>query len=499
MALFLLVFLCGGPSGFAQPKDISELDRYFEQARQDWQVPGLAVAIVQDGEIVLSKGYGVREKGKDAPVDGQTLFAMASTTKATVAAAMATLVDAGLVDWDDPVVQHLPEFRLSVPYVTQTARIRDLFTHNLGLGNADFLWIHGEFSDQEILERMAQMDLSYPFRGGYTYQNIMYLVAGMVIERVSGLEWAEFMKQRLYAPIGLQRTFPLRQQVLEQENRTRPHHTVDGEIVPIEDMVADEIAPAGASWSCVDDMARWMLFLLDTARVGGRQILQPGTWSELFKPQVIIPKSDFYPTHRLTRPTWTTYGLGWFQHEYRGETVQFHTGSLNGTVAICGLLPAKNLGVYVFGNLDHAEVRHAIMYQVFDLLGFRRSDRDWSADCQALYGDLQQASSERQTRMENNRVANTSPSLPLADYTGTYAHPVWGHIQVKLAPSGDHLLGQVGKITYADLNHWHYDTFRADHHTAGYGPVSVQFFLDPRGEVAALQWGGDRYRFRKTK
>lgn len=485
--------------GESQTQPIDKLDQYIEQARRQWEVPGLAVAVVKDGNILLSKGYGVRAQGSEAPVNGQTLFAMASTTKATVAAAMGTLVDAGMVDWDDPVVEHLPEFRLSVPYLTQTVRIRDLFTHNIGLGNADYLWIHGEFDGDEIMERIALAPMAYAYRGGYTYQNIMYLAAGKVIERVSGMPWAEFMQQRLYDPLGLQRTFPTRKEVLEQENIARPHHYVDGELMRIEDMIADDIAPAGASWSCTDDMARWMLFLLDSARIEGRPILKPTTWQELFTPQIIIPKEDFYPTHRLTQPTWTTYGLGWFQHDYQGRAVQFHTGSLNGTIAICGLIPEEKLGVYVFGNLDHAEVRHAIMYKVFDLWGPQEEGRDWSTEFKQLYAQLDQQAEQRRQVRAAKRVSDTQPSLSLTAYTGTYVHPMWGQVEISVSPSGKTLMAKLGRISYAELTHWHFDTFQVRYQAAGSGEGMLQFELNMQGEVEALELNGPAYRFTKTK
>jgi len=494
LSLLLLPFF-----GESQTSFVDELDQYIEQARQQWEVPGLSVAVVKDGGIVLSKGYGVRAIGSDEKVDGQTLFAMASTTKATVAAAMGTLVDAGLVNWDDPVVEHLPEFRLSVPYLTQTVRIRDLLTHNIGLGNADYLWLHGEFDEDDILERIALAPIAYAYRGGYTYQNIMYLVAGKVIEQVSGMPWADFMRQRLYDPLGLNRTFATRRAVLGEENLARPHHYVDDELMRIEDMIADDIAPAGASWSCTDDMARWMLFLLDSARVEGRSILSPPTWQELFTPQVIIPQEEFYPTRQLTQPTWTTYGLGWFQHDYQGRAVQFHTGSLNGTVAICGLIPKEKLGVYVFGNLDHAEVRHAIMYKVFDLWGPQGEGRDWSSEFKQLYEKLNQENQAKRVEQARNRVPNTSPSLPLADYTGTYVHPMWGQIEVSLSPSGETLIAKLGRISYANLSHWHFDIFQAHYQTAGFGQAMMQFALNMDGQVESLELNSPAYRFVKRK
>ncbi|NRB63893.1 MAG: serine hydrolase [Saprospiraceae bacterium] len=485
--------------GISQSSDIAQLDSYIDQARKDWNVPGLSIAIVQDGKVLLSKGYGQSRVDGGDPVGDHTLFAMASTTKAMVAVGMGTLVDAGLVDWDDLVIDHLPTFKLSVPYITHTLRVRDLFTHNSGMGNADHLWVNGEFFADEILERFSKLSFSYPYRGGYTYQNIMYLVAGKVIEKVSGLSWPEFMQQRIYEPLGLDNTYPTYRYIQGLTNRAYPHHFVYGQVTTIEDMIADPIAPAGASWSCAHDMGRWMTFLLDTARLDGQQWLRTETWKEIFKPQVLVPESGFYPTSKLTQPNWMSYGLGWFQHDYRGEMVQFHTGSLNGTIAICGLLPKKNIGVYVFGNLDHAEVRHAIMYQVFDVLGFGDPVRDWSKDLKSLYENIAEEARQRVTDFEQNRQINTQPSLDLDAYTGTYTHPVWGTVSIVENLSSGQLTAQVGEITYMDLQHWHYDVFRGTYRTAGFGNQLIQFHLNQEGQVNGLDIGNALYHFRKNK
>lgn len=456
--VFLLLWFGTLSFGYGQTQDeiIQKLDAYIEQSRQQWEVPGLSVAVVKGGEVILSKGYGVKSLDGARAVDENTIFSIGSTTKAMVAAAMGILVDAGKVSWDDKVIKHLPEFQLYDSYATRELRVKDLFTHNAGLGNADFLWYYNDIESQDILHRMRLAPPAYPFRGGYTYQNIMYLAAGELIAKVSGKTWADFMQENLFTPLGMNNTYPTLIASQRQKNRSIPHHRINNKITPIEDCSADPIAPAGAIWSSVRDMAKWMQFLLDSAKVGSQRILEIETYQELFKPQIIIPKEQFYPTTALTQPTWTTYGFGWFQHDYEGYTLQFHTGSLPGTVAIIGLVPDMDLGVYMLGNLDHAEVRHAILYQVID--AFRgEPQRDWSTDLKELYDGIAYKQEMQKKEVARSRQLETTTSKPLEEYAGIYFDPFWGEVEVVY--TNDQLQLKISNQLQANLSHWHFDTF----------------------------------------
>lgn len=471
---------------------ITQIDQYIEQARKQWKVPGLAVAIVKDGKVILSKGYGQLKIGEDEAANAHSIFGIASTTKAMTAAAMGMLVDEGKINWEDRVVDHLPAFQLSDPYISQNLRIKDLFTHNSGIGNADFLWVYNDLSEEEILHKMRLAPVSYPFRGGYTYQNIMYLAAGKVIEKVSGMSWATFLQDRIFTPLKMERTFPYLSVAENQENRFEPHHLIDGKVVPIENTNADAIGPAGSVWSCVNDMAKWMQFLLDGGVVGGKQLLSRETHAELFTPQIIIPREQFYPTSKLTNPRWTTYALGWFQHDYQGKFVSFHTGSLAGDIAIHGLMPDENLGVYFLGNLDHAEVRHAIMYKTFDIFGNTGTDRDWSTEIFELYNKRDQSYERQRTKVFYNRISNTQPSKPIDQYAGKYEHPFRGELIVKL--ENDQLILYPTTQQVITLKHFHFDTFLGTYKRAWVRPTYIEFHLDWNAKVDELKWGSTRYK-----
>ena len=471
--------------GFGQ-SNVEILDKYVEASRQQWQVPGLSIVVVQDGKVLLSKGYGVRELGKSEPVTSETLFGAMSTTKAMTVAALAILVDEGKLNWDDKVIKHLPGFRLGDPYVTNELRVRDLLTHNAGLGNADFLWAWTpELPSAEILNRMQFANPEYSLRSSFLYQNIMYLVAGQVLEKVSGMSWERFISERLFAPLGMKNTFPNLALSSSYSNRSRAHFEIKGKIQMIPETAADSVAPAGAVWSTADDIAKWVNFLLG----GGKELLKPATLNELFKPQVIVPPGGFYPTRAITKPHWMTYGLGWFQHDYRGEMVNFHTGSLAGRTAIVGLLRDKKLGVYIFGNLDHAEARHALMYKVFDLFAFNDNSRDWSAEFKTLYDKIKADGAKREAETKAKRMPDTKPGLPLSAYAGRYSSPFYGTIEITLADGK--LKAVFSPDLSAELGHWQFDTFMATWNKSWWDESLVAFQLSPvAGEVESLNIDG---------
>jgi CubicO group peptidase (beta-lactamase class C family) len=474
----------------AQQAPLADFDAYVTKAIPRWQTPGLAVAVVKDGKVVFMKGYGVRELGKPRAVDEHTLFAIGSTTKAMTAALVGMLVDEKKLDWDDPVVKHLPWFQLKDPYLTREITVRDLLTHRAGLGNADYLWYGTTLEPREILQRVRLLEPAYSLRSSFIYQNVMYAAAGAVVEVVSGKSWDQMIRTRIFEPLGMTESITTAATLAQQPNVARPHDIIDGKMRAIENASVDGVAPAGSVWSSVNDMSKWMQMLLDGGKAGTRVILKPETVDELFKPQAMVTRDGFYPTARLTKPKWTTYGLGWFQQDYRGRAIDFHTGSIDGMVAIHGLLRSDRVGVYVLANRDHVELRHALMFNVFDRF-IGGSDRDWSEDLLKLYTDLQAQATEARRKEESQRVTGTSPTLALTRYAGTYSDPLYGDLVVTL--DGDHLSARYGTAFVGPLEHWHYDTFRAKWNAAWRGTALVTFVLDEKGQPTTLQAMGTRF------
>ncbi|MEO5858282.1 MAG: serine hydrolase [Pyrinomonadaceae bacterium] len=479
--LLILLNLLLASAAIAQTvrqSDIDAFDKYAEAARQQWSVPGMSIAIVKDGKVVLAKGYGIRELGKSGAVNAETLFGAMSTTKAMTAVAMGMLVDEGKVSWNDKVLKHLPDFRVADPYVTNELRVRDLFTHNAGLGNADFLWAWTpELSSDDIARRMQYAPQAYSLRSGFIYQNIMYLVAGKVIEKASGISWEKFMSDRVFGPLGMKNTFANLSLSNGYHNRSKAHYQIEKKVEVIPEMAADPIAAAGAVWSTADDIAKWVNFNLGNTTVNGKELLKPATLAEIMRPQTIVPTAEFYPTARLTKPHWMTYGFGWFQQDYRGEMVNMHTGSLAGRTAIVGLIPDKKFGIYIFGNIDHAEVRHALMLKAFDMFVFGDNTRDWSTEAKALYDGLAADGEKQLAAVKAMRVQNTTTTLPLEAYAGKYSDPFYGSIDVTI--SNGKLDLQVSKDAAGTLDHWQHDTFQVVWKKRWWGEDFTAFQIDP--------------------
>jgi CubicO group peptidase (beta-lactamase class C family) len=465
-------------------------DNYIQKSLPTWKTPGLSVVVVKDGKVVLKKAFGVKNNINKEPYTTATLSTCASTTKAMTALCMGILVDEGKVKWTDKVVDILPDFRLSNPNTTAEITVKDLFTHNAGLGNADLLWVLG-YSQAEILHRMQFIPMAYSLRSSFIYQNVMYIVAGEVIKKVSGKSWSEFITERIFTPLNMTNTYADYSKIPANASKTSPHYKdkdLGDSIKAISYLDGDIVGPAGGVWSCVDDMSKWLQFLQDSTKVNGKPTLKAETFAELFKPQSFVTASEFYPTARITKPHWTTYGLGWFQQDYRGKMVQFHTGSLDGLVAINGTIPEERISIYIFGNLDHTEIRHALMFKAFDLWSFQDDTKDWSNDFFKLYKGIIDNARKRESEQLAKRVLNTHPSQPLATYIGKYESELYGTAEVTL--KNDALIvTQPNNISFT-LEHWNFDTFLGMSNNWWWGKSGVQFSLDAEGKSAGFSLDG---------
>lgn len=477
LALSLSLATLAAAAAPVEPPELAGFGAYAAKAMADWQAPGLAVAVVKDGQLVFERGFGVRTLGTSEPVAATTRFAIGSTTKAMTATALLLLEKEGKVALDEPVVRYLPELRFKDPYATRELRVRDLLTHRGGLPNTDWLWYEQDESTPELLKRLQWVEPASSMRTHFLYQNVMYGAAGEVVARVSGQPWADFVRSRLFGPVGMKDSIPLARLVEGQPDVASPHAEHAGQVEVIRNASVDGVAAAGSVWSSAHDMARWITYLLDPKNAE--------TLAPLFEPQMIIERDEFYPTAELTRPHWTTYGLGWFQQDYAGQKLDFHTGSIDGMVAIVGLVREKNLGVVVLSNLDGSQLRHALMLSVFDrYLG--RPRRDWSSDLRALYAGRRKQQDEAEAKRVAARHSGTRPSLDLARYAGRYVDPRATAADVVLEDGALRLRFGRGA---ARLEHWHYDTFRAVWDASWRDPDFVTFRLDEAGDAARLEMG----------
>jgi CubicO group peptidase (beta-lactamase class C family) len=482
------VFILFATSAQKKTDPAKIFDAYVAASMPQWKVPGLSVAVVKNGQVILTKGYGVAEIGKPEPFTASTVAICASTTKAMTAVCMGMLVDERRVHWNDKVSDVYPALKLKDAQATAQITIRDLLTHNAGLGNGDLLRIN-RYSNDSIIYRMRFMEPAYSLRSSFIYQNLMYIVAGEVIHHLTGKSWEDFITERLFRPLGMRHTYALSSHIAPAEKRMALHYLSPDSVVQGIDYEQYGASAAGSVWSNAEDMSKWMLFLLDSTKTAGKPLLKPQTYTELFKPQVM---GQTYPTAALVKHHWDTYGLGWFQHDYKGRILQYHTGSLPGATAIIGLVPEENFGVYVFGNLDHAELRHALMYKAIDLFCFNDNSRDYSKEFFTLYSGINASNKAQQAKTDSSRMLNTHPTLALKEYAGIYENELYGTATVNLKNDTLHLKMR-GERQFI-LDHWHYDTFKGKANDSWVRPIMTQFSLNPVGKIEQFSMAGSVYK-----
>ena len=469
-----------------------KLNAMIEEGMKEWQIPGLSAVVVKNGKVVFKKTYGVKDIETKEPVDDNTLFSMASTTKALIALSLGILVDQNKISWEDEVIDHLPSFKLSDPYITANARVIDLLTHNLGIENTDLLWVINNLSTAETINKFKYAKITYPLRGGFTYQNIMYAVAGELIEALSGQHWTVFVENEILKPLEMTRTQTKSIDIIKAGNYTTPHfNDLDDGIVKVDYTFSDQIGAAGMVWSTTNDVSNYLTFLVNDGIFKGDTIIQPATFQYLFKPHSILKENDVYPTNKLTKPKWNTYGLGWFQQDYRGNKLDFHTGSLSGLIAITGIIHDKDMAVYVFANLDHAELRHAIMYKAIDLFAFDDDSRDWHKEVFDLYAGLKNESSKALRKRNEERVVGTSITLDLDQYSGVYKNEMLGEAVVSVVDGQLHI--DFNNFSFYKTEHWHYNTFITNLDLKLLERVLINFNLNNIGKINALDYLGKKF------
>jgi len=484
----------------AQQRPLTGLDAYITQGMKDWRVPGLAIVVVQGDSVLFMKGYGVRELGKPDPVTVHTRFGNMSTTKAFTALLVAMLADSGKLALDDPVQEHEPAVQFADPYVTREITVRDLLTHRVGFGDPDYLWGTSGLDFATIAHRLRFVPTQTSFRSRFQYNNVTYALAGDVAARVAGTTWQALLHAKILGPLGMTETVADAAELKAAgiTDVTSPHGIVRDtvRVLPAALDGIDDIAPAGSILSTATDMAKWLRFLLDSGRVAGRRLVSPRNFAELFRPQQTVQR-PFYPTATLTNLHYQAYGLGWILQDYRGEFTAIHTGSIEGRSAIVGLIPSRRAGVAVFTNLDHSELRHALMYTVFDrFIGPSTPAHDWSAEMRVLYRRLADSSRAAQQAEESKRIANTHPTLPLDHYAGTYADSLFGTATVGL---NDGKLTLQAGTAKGQLEHWQYDVFRVTWPDPFWDASYIAFVIDPDGAVGELRVVDSEQTYRRVK
>ena len=485
-SLLALVILLGAAPARAQPAPLAGLDAYVERAMREWEVPGLALAVVRNDSVIHARGYGVRELGGTGAVDEHTLFAIASTTKAFTAAALATLVDEGRLRWDDAVTERLPGFQLADAYITREMTVRDLLTHRSGISRSDNLWIAAPFDRAEVLRRARHLPATSGFRSEYGYHNVMFIAAGELAAAAAGESWDDLVEQRLFRPLGMVRSTTRAAVVETRDNVATSHSKADGQVIRMQRRNYDNIGGAGAAWSSAHEMAQWVRMHLNGGTYNGRRVLSPAALRELHTPQMVI-RGDTVAERMFPDTNFRAYGLGWSLQDYAGRKLVHHSGSINYTRTQVGMVPSEGIGVVVIANLSTSNLQLALMYRVLDAL-MGQPERDWSAEYLALARRADEASSRQARELQASRIAGTRPSLSLEGYAGSYTNELYGVARVSVEDG--RLVLHYAPDYVADLGHWHHDTFRGTWRRAGFGRAFISFALDRRGRAATLDLEG---------
>ncbi len=459
-------------------------DSWLADQMAAWKIPGVAVAVVHKGEVVLSKGYGLRDLEKGLPVTPETLFAIGSCSKAFTTFDIALLVEEGKLNWDTPVRQYLPDFRLADPVATEGMTPRDLVCHRSGLPRHDFTWYGSPFGRKELYQRLQHLKPSYPFRAMYQYNNLMFMTAGYLVGEVAGKSWEEFTKERIFTPLGMNSTNLSVEDSKHAADASLPYELREGadqpQAVPFRNL--DNAAPAGSINSNVVDMVRW----LKVHMYGDESLLPTASLKAMHAPHTIMPVTPDLPWSVYTEIEHNSYCLGWAIRAYRGHTSVWHTGGIDGFISCVSFMPNDDFGVIVLTNLGNNSYATLVTMHLYDrLLGL--DILPWPERIEQWNKKLKAQGEEAKQKALAGRKQGTSPSHPLADYAGSYEHPGYGKLTVRL--EGESLKGIYNGIEMT-LAHHHYDVFLL---TAAADDTElfllVPFESDVEGNIARVKVG----------
>lgn len=467
-------------------KQLEGIDDFIQSVMQDIKVPGLALAVVKDGEVLLARGYGKRNAAGDLAVTPQTLFAIGSSSKAFTAMALAVLVDEGKLDWETPVRRYIPSFKLYDAFASERLTPRDLLIHSSGLPRHDLAWYQSTISRKDLFDRLQYFEPTHDLRTTWQYQNMMYMAAGYLVEVITGQSWEDFVQQRFFDPLGMTNANFSVHDSQRTGDFALPYKEVEGEVQPIAFYDRFQaVGPAGSINADVLSMAKWISCFLNRGAYGneGQRLVSEAQFNQLITPQMVCPP---LPTlfERYEETFHWNYGLGWLLTSYRGHVMAQHGGNIDGFSALVGFMPDDNFGVVVLTNLDGNFATEIVLFNVCDrLLGL--SEVDWRSRFQKKYAELKEQMKKMNEENEANPVPDAPPSHSLSAYAGNFVHPGYGTFTIK--QDGDSLKGIYNDLEYT-FKHHHYDVFVVSQERLE-ASFKASFSMNLDGEIESFSIG----------
>ncbi len=469
--------------------NIKAIEKYIEQAQVDWQVPGMAVAIVKEGEIIFAKGFGVLEEGKKQKVDEHSLFAIASNTKAFISASLAHLVWEEKINWDDKVVSFLPYFELYDNYATNETTLKDLLSHRTGLGtfSGDVIWYKSDYSAAEVIKHIKYVPQAYSFRAGYGYSNLMYITAGEVIHAITGMPWNMFIESHVFKPLNMTRSITSIKELPSLGNFASPHKTINGTITPINWTNWDNMGAAGGIISSVEDMSKWMILQLNNGVYGADTLFSTAEQKDMWTPQNSFKVSE-KSLKNMPSKQFNAYGLGWAIWNYKGRKLVSHGGGYDGMYSKVTMIPEENIGIVVLTN-SMSGITNSVTMKSIDLI-LETGNRDWSKEALPRAKKYNDYKEKRIAKRVDARVLETTPSVKANNFIGSYYDDFFGEVLIEKENEELAIKFKTASHLNAKLSHWHFNTYKINWNEvhAWFDFGTLQFRLDNNNKVIGIEF-----------
>jgi CubicO group peptidase (beta-lactamase class C family) len=471
-SLLIILFLILPVIG--QSADLSTLDDFIPAQMKKWNVPGLAIAVVQHGKVIYSHGFGSRDLKQNLPVTTKTIFAIGSISKSFTSLSMGIANDAGLFDWDKPVRDYLPEFQMYDTEASERMTPRDLISHRTNFAGHDMVWYTSDFSREELVHRLRYLQSNHDFRSGYNYNNLLVMTAGYLVGKVSGQGWENFVQQRIFQPLQMNSTNFSITEMQKNSDYSHPYIEIDDKVQETPFHPLPGVCPAGCINSNVEDMARYAIFQLGKGKVGDQQIVSEANLQLTHTAQVPMGDDEQF---KEIGPY--SYGMGWVITSYRGHRNIWHNGGIDGFYSLLTMLPEEELGIVILTNRLGQQVPEIVAYKIYDqLLGL--DSIDWATRYAQQFAKAKEAAKNAPT----NQKTGTHPSHPLKDYTGDYDNPGYGKISI--AAAGNDFTAKLNMIELP-LKHFHYDVFEVPEKAHWiFGGFKVRFLTNMDGDIDSI-------------